>query len=91
MYEFEYAVRVEADNNWSRQISTLFRSPLPTHVEHVGNDAHGSWYKVTLPASVWALAISSNTGTAVGVYHSPSALENELRKASHAAPKKIKI
>jgi hypothetical protein len=90
MYSFRHAVRVETDNNWSRQVSTLFRDPLPTHVEHVGDNGHGSWFKITLPASVWALAVNSERGTSVGVYHSPAILELELRKALHADSKKTK-
>lgn len=90
MYSFKHAVRVEANNNWSRQVSTLFRDPLPNHVEHVGNNIHGSWYKIQLPASVWALAVNDGKRTSVGVYHSPAALEFELRKALHADSKKTK-
>jgi hypothetical protein len=90
MYSFRHAVRVETDNNWSRQVSTLFRDPLPTHVEHVGDNVHGSWFKITLPASVWALAVNSERGTSVGVYHSPAVLEFELRKALNADSKKTK-
>lgn len=91
MYSFRHAVRVETDNNWSRQVSTLFREPLPEHVEHVGDNVHGSWFKIQLPASVWALAVNNDRGTSVGVYHSPAMLEFELRKALNAEPKKSKV
>lgn len=88
MYSFKHAVRVEADNNWSRQVSAILKEPLPSHVTHLGQNAHGSWFKLQLPASVWALAVVSGFKTVVGVYHSPYALGLEQRKALRADSKK---
>ena len=91
MYSFKYAVRVETDNNWSRQVSAILKEPLPSNVTHLGQNAHGSWYRIILPASVWALAVDSKQGTTVGVYHSPAMLESEIGKALHADSKKTKV
>lgn len=90
MYSFKHAVRVEADNNWSRQVSAILKEPLPSHVTHLGRNADGDWYKIILPASVLALALNSEQGTTVGVYHSPALLECEIGKALHADSKKTK-
>ena len=89
MYKFKNAVRVETDNNWSRQISALLDEPLPPQATFEGENAHGKWFKLQLPASVWALAVRSAEGTTVGVYHSPYLAALELKEALDV-PKKNK-
>lgn len=91
MYSFKHAVRVETDNNWSRQVSAILKEPLPSNVTYLGENVHGSWFKLQLPASVWALAVRSNLTTSVGVYHSPAVLEFELGKALNVSSKKTKV
>ena len=91
MYSFKHAVRVETDNNWSRQVSAILKEPLPSNVTYLGKNVHGSWFRLQLPASVWALAVSSDLTTSVGVYHSPAVLEFEIGKALNVNSKKTKV
>jgi hypothetical protein len=91
MYSFKHAVRTETDNNWTNQLSAILQEPLPSRVTHSGNNELGEWFKVQLPASVWALAVISDEGTTVGVYHSPAMLEIELKEALHGTQKKTKV
>lgn len=88
MYKFKHAVRVEANNNWSKQLTAILAEPLPPRVSFEGTNQHGSWFRVELPASVWALAIRSDSGTSVGVYHSPWLLDQELKEALNVPSKK---
>ena len=90
MYSFKHSVRVETENNWSRQISALLKEPLPARVERKGTNSHGSWFKINLPASVLALVVTSDEGTSAGIYHSPAALERELKEAFNGTSSKIK-
>ena len=91
MYNFKNAVRVETDNNWSRQISALLDKPLPPHATFEGESVHGMWYRLQLPASVWALAVRSAEGTTVGVYHSPYLAELELKEALYGSQEQTEV
>jgi len=91
MYSFKHAVRVETDNNWSRQMSALLQEPLPARVTYSGINELGKWFTIQLPASVWALAVISDEGISVGVYHSPATLEFELKEALNGSQKKTKV
>jgi hypothetical protein len=89
MYTFKTARRVETNSIWANQLdAVLNQDPRPASVNFEGSNKHGDWYSVTLPASVWALAIKSDEGITVGYYHSPAELDDELRKALNANPKK---
>lgn len=89
MYSFKHAVRTETNNNWTGQLSAIL-DPLSPRASFEGENKHGSWFKVTLPASVWALAIRSDEGVTVGVYHSPHDADLELKEALNVSPKKSK-
>lgn len=89
MYKFKHAVREETGNNWSRAISALLKEPLPAHVRHEGKNSHGDWFKINLPAGVWALVVTSDAGVTAGIYHSPALLERELKEALYGSPIKI--
>ncbi len=91
MYSFKHAVRVETDNNWSRQLSAILQEPLPPQATFEGENVHGKWFKVKLPASVWALAVKTDSSTTVGVYHSPYAADFELKEALNGSQKKTKV
>ena len=91
MYNFKNAVREETDNKWSRQISALLDKPLPPHATFEGESVHGMWYKLQLPASVWALAVRSAEGTVVGIYHSPYLAGLELKEALNGSQEKAKV
>lgn len=91
MYSFKHAVRVEADNNMSRQLSAILQEPLPPQATFAGENVHGKWFKVQLPASVWALVVESEGRAAVGVYHSPYAADFELKEAFNGSKKKTKV
>jgi hypothetical protein len=89
MYNFKSALRVETNSTWANQLDAVLKQdPLPTRARYEGSNKHGDWYSVVLPASVWALAIKSDEGITVGYYHSPAELDDELRKALNANPKK---
>jgi hypothetical protein len=90
MYNFKSAKRVETNSIWSNQLDAILKDPLPTRATFEGTNKHGSWFRVQLPASVWALAVRSNEGITVGYYHSPADADSELREALNAKPKKIK-
>ncbi len=90
MYQFKHAVRIETDNNWTREISAILQEPLPPRATFEGQNDHGSWFKVTLPASVIALVVRSATGVSAGVYHSPYNADLELKEALNASSKKSK-
>jgi hypothetical protein len=49
------------------------------------------WYKLQLPASVWALAVRSAEGTVVGIYHSPYLAELELKEALNGSQEKTEV
>jgi hypothetical protein len=91
MYSFKYAVRTETDNNWSNQISAILQEPLPPQATFEGKNSFGSWFKVTLPASVWALVVRSKENVTVGVFHSPHDADLELKEALNVSPKKSKV
>lgn len=86
MHIFKYAKRVEVDNNYSMQVASILREPLPERVSFAGTNKDGKWYEVRLPASTWALAVRSSTTTTVGIYHSPALLKQELKEANVAEP-----
>ena len=88
MYNFKHAERVETNSIWSRQLDAILNEPLPARATYEGANKHGDWFKVQLPASVWALAIKSDEGITVGYYHSPNELGIELGKALNANHKK---
>lgn len=89
MYNFKTALRVETNSVWAKQLdAVLTQNPMPTRATYEGSNKHGDWYSVVLPASVWALAIKSDEGITVGYYHSPAELDDELRKALNANPRK---
>ena len=90
MYSFKNAKRVETNSVWSRQLDAILNEPLPAQATYEGANKHGSWFRVQLPASVWALAVRSDEGITVGYYHSPAEADSELREALNAKPKKIK-
>lgn len=90
MYSFKYAVRTETDNNWSSQMSAILQEPLPPQATFEGENNFGSWFKVTLPASVWALVVRSDEGVTAGIYHSPYDAGLELKEALNVSPKKSK-
>jgi hypothetical protein len=90
MYSFKHAVRTETENNWTKQLSSVLIEPLPPRATFEGENKFGSWFKVTLPASVWALAVRSAEGITVGVYHSPHDADLELKEALNVSPKKSK-
>jgi hypothetical protein len=91
MYNFKHAVRVEADNNWTKQLSAILQEPLPARVTCSGINELGKWYTIQLPASVWALAVTSDRGIMVGLYHSPAMLEIELKEALNGSQEKAKV
>lgn len=90
MYSFKYAVRTETNSNWTKSLSSILVEPLPPRATFEGENKFGSWFKVTLPASVWALAVRSAEGITVGVYHSPHDADLELKEALNVSPKKSK-
>ena len=91
MYNFKHAVRVEADNNWTKQLSAILQEPLPARVTYSGVNELGKWYTIQLPASVWALAVRSAEGTVVGIYHSPYLAELELKEALNGSQEKTEV
>lgn len=91
MYNFTLAKRVEFNSNPAKQLDAILHEPLPPQAEFVGENQYGTLYKVTLPASVWALAIRSAEGICVGYYHSPYEADAEIREALNAKPKKAKV
>jgi hypothetical protein len=89
MYNFKTALRVETNNNPANQLAATLHEPLPAQAAFAGNNKHGDWFRVELPASVWALAVKSDEGITVGYYHSPAAADDELKEALSAKSKKI--
>lgn len=86
MYSFKKAVRVEVNNTWTRSISQILEDPLPSYAKKVGFNQHGYWFKVELPASVWALVVESDEGVTAAVYHSPKDADAELKEALNDLP-----
>ena len=91
MYNFTLAKRVETNSIWAKQLDAILNEPLPPQAEYIGSSKHGELFKVTLPASVWALAIKSDEGITVGYYHAPYDADAEIREAQNAKPKKAKV
>lgn len=91
MYNFTLAKRVEVNSNPAKQLDAILHEPLPPQAEFVGESAYGTLFKVTLPASVWALAIRSAEGICVGYYHAPIDADSDIREALNAKPKKAKV
>jgi hypothetical protein len=90
MYNFKKAERVETNSIWSKQLDAILNEPLPARATFEGANKHGDWFKVQLPASVWALAVRSDEGITVGYYHSPAVADSELREALNAKSQKTK-
>lgn len=84
MYQFKYAVRTERNNGWTHGYKETLSGPLPPNYKAVGTNKHGDWFRVELPASVWALVISSDEGITAGIYHSPAKADDELKEAFNA-------
>jgi len=84
MYKFKNALRTETNNNPANQLSAILKEPLPAHALHAGSNEHGDWFRIQLPASVWALAVKSDDGITVGFYHSPALADLELKEAFDA-------
>jgi hypothetical protein len=91
MYIFKTALRVETNNNPAKQLGAILKEPLPAQAAFAGSDKHGDWYRVALPASVWAIAIKSDDDITVGYYHSPASADEELKEALNVKTKRRSV
>jgi hypothetical protein len=81
MYTLTKAKRVEQNNFISSQLIRYLTqgTQLPKNATHLSRDKDGTWFRVSLPAGVTALAFDGANGQQVGYYHSVASVADEIK------------
>lgn len=86
MNKLKYATREEHNNFHSSYLIKYLTKDkqLPDNATKFARGSMGTWYRVQLPAGVTAIAYHGIHGHHVGYYHSPSAVELEIKALTNA-------